>query len=183
MPSRSSCKARPRRICRRSGKRRPARRPTEAFDRFVNRYEPKYPKATEKLEKDREGLPISFDCPAEHWRVLGAPAHHQSDRVHLRHCAPSSQSDQEPRPASDLSGPGLQDEWGGRQDPATQPHPGEGRAPARWDAVPRGDPGAFVICNNARYYHSGAIGEYLKTSRIKLVFLAPTTLRAQPQPH
>jgi len=31
----------------------------------------------------------------------------------------------------------------------------------------------YVICDNARYYHSKAVQEYLKTSRIKLVFLPP----------
>ena len=31
----------------------------------------------------------------------------------------------------------------------------------------------FVICDNARYYRSRAVAEYLKTSRIKLVFLPP----------
>ena len=29
----------------------------------------------------------------------------------------------------------------------------------------------YVICDNARYYRSKAVQEYLKTSRIKLVFL------------
>ncbi len=31
----------------------------------------------------------------------------------------------------------------------------------------------YVICDNARYYRSKAVKEYLKTSRIKLVFLPP----------
>jgi transposase len=31
----------------------------------------------------------------------------------------------------------------------------------------------YVICDNARYYRSRAVQEYLKTSRIKLVFLPP----------
>ena len=31
----------------------------------------------------------------------------------------------------------------------------------------------YVICDNARYYRSKAVQEYLKTSRIKLVFLPP----------
>jgi transposase len=30
-----------------------------------------------------------------------------------------------------------------------------------------------IICDNARYYRSKAVAEYLKTSRIKLVFLPP----------
>jgi transposase len=31
----------------------------------------------------------------------------------------------------------------------------------------------YVICDNARYYHSKAVKQYLKDSRIKLVFLPP----------
>ncbi|WP_207787680.1 transposase, partial [Candidatus Thiosymbion oneisti] len=31
----------------------------------------------------------------------------------------------------------------------------------------------YVICDNARYYRSKAVQDYLKTSRIKLVFLPP----------
>ena len=31
----------------------------------------------------------------------------------------------------------------------------------------------YVICDNARYYRSKAVKEYLKDSRIKLVFLPP----------
>jgi len=31
----------------------------------------------------------------------------------------------------------------------------------------------YVICDNARYYRSKAVREYLKTSRIELVFLPP----------
>jgi putative transposase len=38
----------------------------EAFNRFIKRYEAKYPKATEKLEKDREALLAFFDFPADH---------------------------------------------------------------------------------------------------------------------
>lgn len=39
----------------------------EAFDRFVEVYGPKYPKATACLEKDREALLTFYDFPAEHW--------------------------------------------------------------------------------------------------------------------
>ena len=31
----------------------------------------------------------------------------------------------------------------------------------------------YVICDNARYYRSKAVQEYLETSRVKLVFLPP----------
>lgn len=39
----------------------------KAFDYFVEAYGPKYPKAAECLEKDREDLLTFYDFPAEHW--------------------------------------------------------------------------------------------------------------------
>jgi transposase-like protein len=39
----------------------------QALDRFVKDYEAKWPKATEKMTKDREALLAFFDFPAEHW--------------------------------------------------------------------------------------------------------------------
>ena len=39
----------------------------KALDRFVKEYEAKWPKATEKVTKDREELLAFFDFPAEHW--------------------------------------------------------------------------------------------------------------------
>jgi len=38
-----------------------------ALDRFVRDYEAKWPKATEKMTKDRDALLAFFDFPAEHW--------------------------------------------------------------------------------------------------------------------
>ena len=38
-----------------------------AFDRFLETYRLKYPKASECLEKDREQLLAFYDFPAEHW--------------------------------------------------------------------------------------------------------------------
>lgn len=38
-----------------------------AFDRILVRFEAKYPKAMEKLTKDREELLAFYDFPAEHW--------------------------------------------------------------------------------------------------------------------
>jgi len=38
-----------------------------AFDRFVETYEAKYPKATTCLGKDRDALLTFYDFPAEHW--------------------------------------------------------------------------------------------------------------------
>ena len=39
----------------------------KAFDLFVAKYQAKYPKASECLEKDREQLLTFYDFPAEHW--------------------------------------------------------------------------------------------------------------------
>jgi len=41
-----------------------------AVDRFLETYGTKYPKATEKLVKDREALLAHFEYPAEHWLHL-----------------------------------------------------------------------------------------------------------------
>jgi putative transposase len=39
----------------------------EAFDLFLRTYQAKYPKAAERLRKDREVLLAFYDFPAEHW--------------------------------------------------------------------------------------------------------------------
>jgi transposase-like protein len=43
---------------------------TNAFDRFVEVYRTKWPRATDCLEKDRAELLAFYDFPAEHWRHL-----------------------------------------------------------------------------------------------------------------
>jgi putative transposase len=43
---------------------------SRALDAFVAEFEPKWPKAAEKLTKDREQLLAFYDFPAEHWRHL-----------------------------------------------------------------------------------------------------------------
>lgn len=43
---------------------------SRAIDAFVAEFEPKWPKAAEKLTKDREQLLAFYDFPAEHWRHL-----------------------------------------------------------------------------------------------------------------
>ena len=42
----------------------------KAFDHFLNKYQAKYPKATDCLSKDREVLLTFYDFPAEHWKHL-----------------------------------------------------------------------------------------------------------------
>jgi len=41
-----------------------------AFDLFIETYEPKYPKATRCLQKDREELMAFYDFPAQHWQSI-----------------------------------------------------------------------------------------------------------------
>ena len=41
-----------------------------AFDAFLTAYEPKYPKATECLAKDKQALLAFYDFPAEHWHHI-----------------------------------------------------------------------------------------------------------------
>ena len=43
---------------------------SKALKSFVKRYEAKYPKATQCLEKDKEALLAFYDFPAEHWAHL-----------------------------------------------------------------------------------------------------------------
>jgi transposase-like protein len=59
----------------------------EAFDHFVERYQAKYPKATECLLKDREQLLSFYDFPAEHWVHLRTtnPIESTFATVRLRH--------------------------------------------------------------------------------------------------
>jgi len=42
----------------------------KAFDLFIRTYEAKYPKATVKLQKDREELLAFYDFPAKHWQSI-----------------------------------------------------------------------------------------------------------------
>ena len=42
----------------------------KAFALFLDKYEAKYPQATECLEKDREELLAFYDFPAEHWKHI-----------------------------------------------------------------------------------------------------------------
>lgn len=42
----------------------------QAFDLFLKTYEPKYPKATLCLQKDREELMAFYDFPAQHWQSI-----------------------------------------------------------------------------------------------------------------
>jgi putative transposase len=59
----------------------------KAFDLFVATYEAKYPKATERLAKDRDVLLTFYDFPAEHWIHLRTtnPIESTFATVRLRH--------------------------------------------------------------------------------------------------
>lgn len=42
----------------------------KAFDLFIKKFEPKYPKATLCLQKDRDELMAFYDFPAQHWQSI-----------------------------------------------------------------------------------------------------------------
>ena len=58
-----------------------------AFDVFVEKYEPKFPKATDKLVRDRDALLAFYDFPAQHWSHLRTtnPIESTFATVRLRH--------------------------------------------------------------------------------------------------
>jgi len=56
-----------------------------AFDRFLKTYGAKYPKATDKLAKDREALLAFYDFPAEHWIHLRTTNPIESTFATVRH--------------------------------------------------------------------------------------------------
>ncbi len=56
-----------------------------AFERFLKRYGPKYPKATEKLVKDRDALLAFYAFPAEHWVHLRTTNPIESTFATVRH--------------------------------------------------------------------------------------------------
>jgi putative transposase len=57
----------------------------KAFDLFVKIYEPKYPKATLCLQKDREELMAFFDFPAQHWQSIRTSNPIESAFATIRH--------------------------------------------------------------------------------------------------
>ena len=54
----------------RSGRPRQKQTPRRHVDLFIETYEPKYPKATVCLQKDREELLAFYDFPAKHWQSI-----------------------------------------------------------------------------------------------------------------
>ncbi len=56
-----------------------------AFDRFLETYQAKYPKAAECLRKDREALLAFYDFPAEHWVHLRTTNPIESAFATIRH--------------------------------------------------------------------------------------------------
>ena len=57
----------------------------KAFDLFLETYEPKYPKATVCLQKDREALLTFFDFPAKHWQSIRTTNPIESTFATIRH--------------------------------------------------------------------------------------------------
>ena len=58
-----------------------------AMDNFKEKYAAKYPKAWERLEKDRDVLLAFYDFPAEHWRHIRTtnPVESAFATIRLRH--------------------------------------------------------------------------------------------------
>ena len=56
-----------------------------AFDLFLKIYEPKYPKATLCLQKDRSELMAFFDFPAQHWQSIRTSNPIESAFATIRH--------------------------------------------------------------------------------------------------
>jgi len=57
----------------------------KAFDLFLETYEPKYPKATLCLHKDREELLAFYDFPAQHWQSIRTSNPIESTFATIRH--------------------------------------------------------------------------------------------------
>ena len=57
----------------------------KAFEQFVAAYQAKYPKAVEKLTKDRDSLLAFYDFPAEHWQHLRTTNPIESTFATVRH--------------------------------------------------------------------------------------------------
>jgi len=57
----------------------------KAFDLFLVTYEPKYPKATLCLQKDREELMAFYDFPAQHWLSIRTSNPIESAFATIRH--------------------------------------------------------------------------------------------------
>jgi len=56
-----------------------------AFDRFIETFQAKYPKATECLAKDRASLLAFYDFPAEHWIHIRTTNPIESTFATIRH--------------------------------------------------------------------------------------------------
>jgi transposase-like protein len=57
----------------------------KAFDLFIETYDPKYPKATLCLLKDRDELMAFFDFPAQHWQSIRTSNPIESTFATIRH--------------------------------------------------------------------------------------------------
>jgi transposase-like protein len=57
----------------------------QAFALFLDKYEAKYPSATECLEKDQDELLAFYDFPAEHWKHIRTTNPIESTFATVRH--------------------------------------------------------------------------------------------------
>ena len=57
----------------------------KAFDLFIKTYEPKYPKVSHSLQKDRDELMAFYDFPAPHWQSIRTTNPIESAFATIRH--------------------------------------------------------------------------------------------------
>ena len=57
----------------------------QAFDRFIDTYQDRYPQAADSLLKDREELMAFYDFPARHWQNIRTTNPIESTFATIRH--------------------------------------------------------------------------------------------------
>lgn len=85
MPYRRRSRHVPKPICKRSGWAATRDDAYRAFDRLITTREARYPKAVEKLKKDRGSLLAFYDFPAEHWQHIRTTNAIESTFATVRH--------------------------------------------------------------------------------------------------
>ena len=68
-----------------SGRRKRGKDAEASFELFIETYEPKYPKATACLTKDRDELLSFYDFPAQHWQSIRTTNPIESTFATIRH--------------------------------------------------------------------------------------------------
>ena len=109
LPPSQQARAKP--ICKRSGWAATRDDAYRAFDRLITTREARYPKAVEKLKKDRDSL-LALRLSG---RALAAHSHNQRHRIDVCHRASSHQPHTQLRLTRHVSGTGIQVDRGSRK--------------------------------------------------------------------